>query len=222
MRTLGNISRIASLDCKHEFPNIGSRYSVNELVTKRREYVRFQTPPDRIGVTGRLANRPPIPPFAGYILKAILNFTLSRFGLPLFGVSIRLAFSHRIDASSQRLASCEVEFAGLDKIHKRIFAQRHELFFPTEAITPTPQLRSSGIDQEKQAITVIYLEWLSARLRSSNCGISQRHSSSRCTDLGSYPTFKGIVPQSVPQFKNGSRSTSPHLVGQKTSKLLAF
>ena len=123
-------------------------------------------------MTRGLANRPPFPPFAGHILKAIFSFTLSCFGFPLFGVSFRLAFSHRINAGSQRLASCEVEFAGLTEIHKRILPQRHELFFAIEAIAPTPQLRSSGIDQQKQAITVIYLEWLLARLRSPNCGQS--------------------------------------------------
>jgi hypothetical protein len=51
-----------SLDCKHEFPNVSSRYPVNELVTKRREYVRFQTPPDGICMTRGLAHRPPFEP----------------------------------------------------------------------------------------------------------------------------------------------------------------
>jgi hypothetical protein len=46
-----------------------------------------------------------------------------------------------------------MEFAGLAEIHKTVLAKRHELFFAIEAITPTPQLRSSGIDQKKQAIT---------------------------------------------------------------------
>src|SRR3981081_3133606 len=110
MLTLGNISRIASLDCKHDFPNVGSRYPVNELVTKRRENVRLQTPPDGIGVTGRLANRPPIPPFAGYILKAILSFALSAVRMPLFGIGFCLAFGHRINAGSPRLARYEVAF----------------------------------------------------------------------------------------------------------------
>src|ERR1700722_16230736 len=121
MRTLGNISRIASLDREHEFPNIGSRYPVNGLVTKRRENVRFQAPPDGIGVTRRLANRPPFPPFAGYVLKAVLSLTLACFSFPLFAVSFCLAFGHRINPSSQRFASCEVVFPSFVKSHKRVF-----------------------------------------------------------------------------------------------------
>jgi len=49
--------------------------------------------------------------------------------------------------------------------------------------------------------TVIYLEWLLARLRSQNCGISsQRHSLPQRANFELYPTFMGIVPLSAPQF----------------------
>src|SRR5258705_3098711 len=61
-----------------------------------------------------------------------------------------------------------------------------------------------------------------ARLRSPNCGISQRHSSSPYANFGSYPTIKEIVPLSVLQFLNGSRRTSAHFVGRKNRNCWPF
>ncbi len=41
MRTLGYISRITSLNGKHQLPNVSSRYRVDKFVAKGRQDVRF-------------------------------------------------------------------------------------------------------------------------------------------------------------------------------------
>jgi hypothetical protein len=93
----------ATLDCEHEFPNISSGYIVNKLVTKRWEGIRFQSPQDVAGVTRRLAGRPPFPPFASDILKAVFGVTLSCFGLPLLVLGFSFALRHWVNAASQLL-----------------------------------------------------------------------------------------------------------------------
>jgi hypothetical protein len=110
-----NISCVTSLDLKHEFPNVGGRYSVDELVAERRENIRLQASQHAIGMAWRLADSPPFPPSSGNLLKAVFCLTLFRLGFPLFGFGLGLTISHWINSCSQHLANCEVIFAGLRK-----------------------------------------------------------------------------------------------------------
>jgi hypothetical protein len=107
-----NISCTAASYCEHEFPNVGSSHCINEFVANSREGIRSQTPQDVIGMARRLAYRPPFPPSFSYSLKAVLSFTLLRFGSPLFGFGFGLAFGHWIHTSRQRSAGSEVKVAG--------------------------------------------------------------------------------------------------------------
>ena len=106
--------------------------------------------------------------------------------------------------------SCELQSGvrGLGEIHKRIFAQSHKLFFAIEPIAPAPQLRSSRIDQQKQAIAVIHLEWF---LRGFVPRIAVSVSATlhlQSANLGRTPLLSGIVPQSIPHIFDGSTRTS--------------
>jgi hypothetical protein len=49
-------------------------------------------------VPWRLANRPPGPPLAGHVLKAVLSLALGCLSFFLRCFGFRLAFGHRIDA----------------------------------------------------------------------------------------------------------------------------
>jgi hypothetical protein len=135
-----NIACTTSLNGKHEFPNDGSAYNINEFMAERRDDIRFQTPQDVIGMSRRIADSPPLLPSVRHSLKAVFVFTVSHLGFPLFGFGFGLAFGHRVRTSSQYLATGNVTLARLGKTDERIFAKGHHLLFAIEAITPAPQL----------------------------------------------------------------------------------
>jgi hypothetical protein len=77
----------------------------------------------------RFAGGPPVPPFAGFLLKAVFSFSLLRFDLSPFGFSFGLPFRHWINARRQDLAGRKVMVAGLGEAHNWILAQRHSFSF---------------------------------------------------------------------------------------------
>jgi hypothetical protein len=105
----------------------------------------------------RFTGDPPVPPFAGYPLKAVFSFSLLRFDLSLFGFSFGLPFRHWINARCQDLAGGKVAVASLGKAHNWILAQCHQFLLLIKTIAPAPQFGPARIDKQKQSVAVVNL-----------------------------------------------------------------
>jgi len=114
------------------------------MIATGKRRLSFHAPHRGIGVSRRLADQPPLPPITGYILEAIIGFTLSSLDFLLLGFTLGFALGHRIGASNHALASCEMKFSGLGEPDEWVFPQCHELLFAIELVTP--KFRCAGID----------------------------------------------------------------------------
>jgi hypothetical protein len=126
----------------------------------------------------RFANGPPVPPLAGYLLKAVFSFSLLRFDLSLFSFTLCFPFRHWINARRQGLPGGKVMVSGLGKAHNWILPQRHQFLFLIEPIAPAPEFGPARIDKEKQSIAVVNLVRAFTRSNCPSGDIRERHFSS--------------------------------------------
>jgi hypothetical protein len=77
MRSLGDIARTSRLNREPDVPNVNCQYCINGQVPDAREDICLKPIHKTLRVPWRLTNRPPCPPLAGHLLKAILCLALN-------------------------------------------------------------------------------------------------------------------------------------------------